>query len=134
MNLYSSSYNYNLYRPFIYYYIYTYTYTYKWFIISKLYLIKLKFLSKVMVKIVKIFFCRFRPLLKKRKTQYKKWSQKLFTGPLNVIWFGILLLGVVYVLYTFMNNDIQSDSSNVPKVSPINNKSIYLLKKYISFV
>ncbi|XP_001944613.1 peroxidase [Acyrthosiphon pisum] len=59
-----------------------------------------------------------KPLLKKRSTQYTKWYQKLFKWPFNVIWFGVLLLGAVYVLYIFMNNDIQSDSSNVPKNKP----------------
>lgn len=80
-----------------------------------MYLIKLKCLTNDNSKDI---FSRFRPLLKKRNTQYKKWNQKLFKWPFNVIWIGVLLLGVVYVLYIFMNNDIQSDSSNVPKVSP----------------
>ncbi|KAL4142192.1 hypothetical protein QTP88_004701 [Uroleucon formosanum] len=59
--------------------------------------------------------CDKEPLLKKENTQYKKWYQKLFKWPFNVIWFGVLLLGAVYVLYILINDDIQSNSSNVPK-------------------
>lgn len=63
-----------------------------------------------------IFFSRFRPFLKKKNT-YVKWNQKLFTWPFKLIWYGILLLGAVYILCILMSNKTQSKSTDASKVS-----------------